>query len=255
VVIEVPPGTVVKDEETGEILGDLVRVGQEALVAPGGRGGKGNRRFATPTNRAPRYAQPGLPGRERKIRLILKHLAQVGLIGLPNAGKSTLLSRLTTAEPRIAEYPFTTLTPNLGAISFDDGEYLTVADIPGLIKGAKEGKGLGHRFLKHIERTALLLHVVDMTEPAEGRGPLDDFAAIEEELSGYDPGLLEKERLVLLNKMDAWEEGRHRDPEELRTILEGKGFRVFLVSALTGEGLDRVLRALHEKARTRAEEG
>ncbi len=248
VIIQVPPGTLVKDEETGEILGDLIRAGQEVLAARGGRGGKGNRRFATPTNRAPREAQPGLPGRERKLRLVLKNLAQVGLIGLPNAGKSTLLSRLTTAEPKIADYPFTTLTPNLGVISFEDGASLTVADIPGLIQGAGAGKGLGHTFLKHIERTGLLLHLLDMTEPAGGWGLLEDFEVMERELSEYEPGLLEKERVVLLNKMDARDEAAQRDPEEMKEALEGKGFKVFPVSALTGEGLDAVEEFLHGKA-------
>ena len=243
VLIEVPVGTVILDEDTGEEVADLVRDGQRVRIAAGGRGGKGNQHFATSTNRAPRYAQPGLPGESRKLQLSLKHLADIGLIGLPNAGKSTLLSRLTAARPDIADYPFTTLSPNLGVLSFEDEESLTVADIPGLIQGASEGRGLGHRFLKHIERTRLLLHLLDGAQQFEDGEPLEDFLAVQTELAQYSPALLERERVVLINKIDAHEPGRHRDIGVLREQLQKMGFETLVLSALTGKGID-ALRAL-----------
>mgnify|MGYP005628423743 CR=1 FL=1 len=163
VLIEVPLGTLIYEYDTGGVLADLVRNGQEIVILQGGKGGRGNQHFATPTNRAPRYAQPGLPGGEIRLRLSLKYLADIGIIGLPNAGKSTLLSRLTMARPKIENYPFSTLTPNLGVMTVDDERVLTVADIPGLIEGASRGRGLGHRFLKHVERTRILVHVIDAT--------------------------------------------------------------------------------------------
>ena len=181
VVIEVPPGTIIQDDETGETIADLVQDNQEFLLLEGGRGGLGNQHFATSTNRAPRKAQPGLPGEEKRFTFILKTLAHVGLIGLPNAGKSTLLSRLTTAKPKIADYPFTTLIPNLGVMVFNHEKTLTVADIPGLIEGASEGRGLGHDFLKHIERTRVLLHLIDITGIPR-IGPLDVFDKVKGEL-------------------------------------------------------------------------
>jgi GTPase len=243
VLIEVPVGTVILDEDTGEEVADLVRDGQRVRIAAGGRGGKGNQHFATSTNRAPRYAQPGLPGESRKLQLSLKHLADIGLIGLPNAGKSTLLSRLTAARPDIADYPFTTLSPNLGVLSFEDEETLTVADIPGLIQGASQGRGLGHRFLKHIERTRLLLHLLDGAQPVEDGELLEDFLAVQTELAQYSPALLERERVVLINKIDAHEPGRHRDIGVLREQLQKMGFETLVLSALTGKGID-ALRAL-----------
>jgi GTP-binding protein len=243
VLIEVPVGTVILDEDTGEEVADLVRDGQRVRIAAGGRGGKGNQHFATSTNRAPRYAQPGLPGESRKLQLSLKHLADIGLIGLPNAGKSTLLSRLTAARPDIADYPFTTLSPNLGVLSFEDEETLTVADIPGLIQGASQGRGLGHRFLKHIERTRLLLHLLDGAQPVEDGELLEDFLAVQTELAQYSPALLERERVVLINKIDAHEPGRHRDIGVLREQLQKMGFETLALSALTGKGID-ALRAL-----------
>jgi GTPase len=243
VLIEVPVGTVILDEDTGEEVADLVRDGQRVRIAAGGRGGKGNQHFATSTNRAPRYAQPGLPGESRKLQLSLKHLADIGLIGLPNAGKSTLLSRLTAARPDIADYPFTTLSPNLGVLSFEDEESMTVADIPGLIQGASQGRGLGHRFLKHIERTRLLLHLLDGAQQVEDGEPLEDFLAVQTELAQYSPALLERERVVLINKIDAHEPGRHRDIGVLREQLQKMGFETLVLSALTGKGID-ALRAL-----------
>lgn len=245
--IEVPVGTLILDEDTGEEVADLVRDGQRVRIAAGGRGGKGNQHFATSTNRAPRYAQPGLPGESRKLRLSLKHLADVGLIGLPNAGKSTLLSRLTAARPGIADYPFTTLSPNLGVLSFEEGDSLTVADIPGLIQGASQGRGLGIRFLKHIERTRLLLHLLDATAPAQDGELLEDFLAVQAELAQYSTALLDRERVVLINKIDAHEPGRHRDIAALRKRLQERGFEALALSALTGEGLDALRGVLKRK--------
>ena len=211
----------------------------------GGKGGWGNQHFATSTNRAPRKAQPGLPGEERRFRLILKTLAHVGLIGLPNAGKSTLLSRLTTARPKIADYPFTTVIPNLGVIVFDEDKSLTVADIPGLIEGASQGRGLGHRFLKHIERTKLLLHLIDITRDSE-HGLLEDFDRVKEELEAYSASLAQKLQLVVITKMDLYRSA-HRDVHDVMEALEKKGYRAFPVSALTGEGLEDVKKALRKE--------
>jgi GTPase len=242
VVIEVPPGTVIQNPETGEPIADLVKDNQEIVLLKGGRGGWGNQHFATSTNRAPRKAQPGLPGQEKRFRFILKTLAHIGLIGLPNTGKSTLLSRLTTARPKIGDFPFTTLIPNLGVIFFDEGKSLTLADIPGLIEGASEGRGLGHRFLKHIERTDLLLHLVDITYRPQ-RGLLGDFDKVTGELEAYSTSLAKKRQIVLINKMDLYTTG-HRDVDQVvKTLLE-RGYKAFPISALTGQGLEDVKRAL-----------
>jgi GTP-binding protein len=245
VVIEVPLGTLVYDDDEGEMLADLTRDDQEILVLPGGKGGKGNRHFATSTNRAPRMAQPGLSGQTKRLRLSLKFLADIGLIGLPNAGKSTLLSRLTTANPRIDDYPFTTLTPNLGVITFDNEDTLTVADIPGLIDGASEGRGLGHRFLKHIERTTLLLHLIDVTHIPQ-HGILEDFFILTKELERYNPSITRKERIVLINKIDVHGPGG-RDSRRIGRRLEDMGFESLPISALTGEGLEALREILAEK--------
>ncbi|MBN2033433.1 MAG: GTPase ObgE [Deltaproteobacteria bacterium] len=242
VVVEVPPGTTVQDPDTGEPLADLVLDNQELVLLKGGRGGWGNQHFATSTNRAPRRAQPGLPGQEKRFRLVLKTVANIGLIGLPNAGKSTLLSHLTTARPKIADYPFTTLVPNLGVIVFDEGKTLTVADIPGLIEGASEGRGLGHRFLKHIERTEVLLHLLDITHgPVSGL--MEDFDKVTCELEAYSPSLPRKQKIVLINKIDLSEPG-HRDVAELIKRLKARGYEAFPISALTGQGLEDVKRTL-----------
>ncbi|MBW1772207.1 MAG: GTPase ObgE [Deltaproteobacteria bacterium] len=256
VVIEVPLGTIVHDYATNEIIADLTQENQEVAILSGGKGGKGNRHFATSTNRAPRMAQPGEPGQEIELRLSLKYLADIGLIGLPNAGKSTLLSRLTMARPRVDGYPFTTLTPNLGIITFDDGETLTIADIPGLIEGASDGRGLGYRFLKHIERTKLLLHLIDITFVPQG-DPLEDYHTVSRELRKFDSSLDQKERMVLINKIDTCAEGR-RDVGLLKKALHGLGEEVVPVSALTGEGLDVLREALSRRffdAETGAEKG
>jgi len=242
IVIEVPPGTLLYDEETGREIADLVRDEQEIVILEGGQGGKGNQHFATSTNRAPRMAQPGISGQEKRLRLSLKYLADIGLIGLPNAGKSTLLSRITTAKPKIADYPFTTLIPNLGVMTLGEDKKLTVADIPGLIEGASEGKGLGHRFLKHIERTRLLLHVMDITfSPAHAL--LEDFFVVRKELEDYHVDVAGKDQIVVINKIDLYS-SQHRDVREVKKALKDMGLESYPVSALTGEGLDDLKRAL-----------
>ena len=234
-VIRVPLGTVVKDAESGEIVADLTGEGQRVLVARGGRGGRGNARFATPTHRAPRHAQPGEPGETHKLVLELKLMAEVGLIGLPNAGKSSLLARLTAAHPKVASYPFTTLTPNLGVVEAppeDPVGGFVVADIPGLIEGAARGAGLGHQFLRHIERTRLHVQVVDVSDEAEDPGHA--LEVLEQEMRAYNPALLGVPRIVAANKIDL-PHGRHLPP--LRERCAAAGVPVFPVSAVTGEGV------------------
>ncbi len=240
-IIYVPVGTVVKDAQTGEVICDLVKEGQKCIVARGGKGGRGNARFATPTNQAPTYAEKGEPGEERWIILELKLIADVGLVGFPNAGKSTLLSRLTRANPKIADYPFTTLSPNLGVMELDWDRRLVIADIPGLIEDAHKGAGLGHEFLRHIERTKLLAHVIDVSDFRE-RDPIEAFHAINRELELYSPELAKKPQVVVANKIDALS-----DKSLLRKLEEyfkSKGYDFYAVSALTGEGLDKLKEGL-----------
>ena len=245
VIIGVPLGTMIYDHDSGELLADLIEKDQEILLLQGGRGGKGNEHFTSSTNRAPRMAQPGLPGQKKLIKLSLKYLADIGLIGFPNAGKSTLLSCLTTARPRIGSYPFTTLAPNLGVITFEDDRALTIADIPGLIGGASEGRGLGLRFLKHIERTKLLLHLIDITYVPKG-DMLEDFFALRNELEKFSPSLSQKNYMVLINKMDI-HSSEHRDVEGLKKALEDMKIEALPVSALTGQGIEQVKESLAKK--------
>ena len=200
-IIEIPPGTLIIDEETNEIIKDFIQPDETYVIAEGGRGGQGNSRFKSSTHRAPRFAQPGEPGQFRKLKLELKLLADVGLIGLPNAGKSTLISVISSATPKIADYPFTTLTPTLGVVSAGWGEPFVVADIPGLIEGAHKGVGLGTRFLRHVERTRVLVHLIDIST-IDSQNPLVDYETINRELAQYSPDLLQKPQIVVLNKMD-----------------------------------------------------
>lgn len=240
-VIKIPPGSVVKDAETGEILVDLTEPESSFAAARGGRGGLGNARFATSTNRAPRKATPGKPGEERWLKVELKLLADVGLIGLPNAGKSTLLSKLSAANPKVAPYPFTTLEPQLGVLHLKFRESCIIADIPGLIEGAHEGVGLGHRFLKHIERTSILLHVIDCS--TEGEQPLQDFRTLQIELEAYNQELLSRRYVIVLNKTDLIDEQRI---EELQNHFQSEGLQTITISALTGEGIPRLKEMLED---------
>jgi len=226
----VPPGTVVYDADTGELLGDLTEPDQELVVARGGRSGRGNAHFVSSTNQAPRIAEHGEPGQKRWLRLELKLLADVGVVGVPNAGKSTLLAAMTAARPKIAPYPFTTLQPNLGVVVLDDQTEFVLADIPGLIEGASEGKGLGHEFLRHVERTRVLIHLLD----GLSADPLADFAAISRELAAFGHGLAQKPQLVALNKMDM--PGVRARWPGVQAALEAQGHPVMAISALTREG-------------------
>jgi GTP-binding protein len=240
-VLRVPVGTTVRERDTGRLLGDLTRHGERLAVARGGRGGRGNARFATSTRRAPRHAEPGGPGEERTLRLELRLLADVGVVGFPNAGKSTLVARLSAARPRIAEYPFTTLVPTLGLVRLDEERSFVIADVPGLIPGAAEGKGLGLRFLRHLERTRLLVHLLDL-DPGTGRDPVDDWWTIQAELEAYSPELAARPQLVAANKIDL--EGAA--PRLARVVAFGRrrGLGVVPIAARTGQGLDALRAAI-----------
>ena len=245
--IKVPVGTAVYDDETGLLVCDLVEDGQACIVANGGRGGQGNQHYATSTRQAPSFAKPGDPSVERVLDLELKTIADVGLIGFPNVGKSTFLSRVTNARPKIADYHFTTLSPNLGVVIYKDASEFVIADIPGLIEGASEGAGLGHDFLRHIERTRLLVHVVDAAG-SEGRDPKEDFEIINAELFQYSPKLRERKQIVALNKADLLED--RSTAEELKKYFEDKGYDTFIMSAAAdgsfNELLDRIVTDLSE---------
>ena len=251
IIIKVPVGTRVRDLESGKIIADMNKAGREKIVLHGGRGGKGNAKFATPTRQSPRYAQNGQRTKEYEVELELMTIADVGLIGLPNVGKSTILSVVTSAKPKIANYHFTTLTPNLGAVKRYDKSFV-VADIPGLIEGAAEGAGLGHDFLRHIERTRLLVHVLDISG-SEGRDPIEDYKQIRKELADYSPKLTELPELIAANKMDIT--GAEDYLEFLREELEGANVEIFPVSAATAKGfeplLDRILALLETLPSTR----
>jgi GTP-binding protein len=244
--ILVPVGTMVKDRETGELLTDLVHDNQQILLVEGGEGGKGNKHFATSTNRAPRFAQEGQKGEEKRLKLELKLIADVGIIGLPNAGKSTLLSRLSDAHPQIADYPFTTLAPNLGVLIFDDKQPLTIADIPGLVEGASNGRGLGHRFLQHIERTGFLLHMLDIYHPSSG-DILKDFFIVQEELKLSHPSLIKKDQVIVLNKIDL-SPNNNKGIKGICRSFNDLGYECLAISALTGKGLVELKQLLKYKA-------
>jgi GTP-binding protein len=238
--VPVPLGTTVQDAETGEVLHDFTVDGDRWIAAKGGRGGRGNARFATSTHQAPTEHEPGKPGEERRLRLELKLLADVGLVGFPNAGKSTLISRISAARPKIADYPFTTLEPNLGVVSFDQHSFV-VADIPGLIEGAHLGHGLGVQFLRHIERTRLLVHLVDVSD-SSGRDPVNDFEIVLQELASFSEGLAAKPMIVVATKMDVAQNPSR--VEALAQTAESRGMQFHKISAVTGEGVDELIAAM-----------
>ncbi|MGZ6080180.1 MAG: GTPase ObgE [Myxococcaceae bacterium] len=241
-VLRVPVGTLIRDQDSGEILADLASPGARVVIARGGRGGLGNINFATSTRQTPRFAQDGTPGEERKLVLELKLLADVGLLGFPNAGKSTLISRISRARPKVADYPFTTLVPNLGVVPYKDGISFVMADIPGIIEGAAEGAGLGHQFLRHVERCRVLIHMVDLAAPGEDRAPLQDLDVLNHELARYSPELAGKPQIVAANKMDL-PDGRER-LAPFQAAMAERGVPVFPISAATGEGLGPLLDAV-----------
>ncbi len=236
-LVRIPVGTIIRDADTGEMLADLVRNGQEIVVARGGRGGRGNTRFATTTNKAPTMYEKGEPGQERWLNLELKLLADVGLVGFPNAGKSSIISKVSAARPKIGNYPFTTLSPNLGVVRVEDGSSFVVADIPGLIEGAHTGAGLGHEFLRHVERTRLLIHVLDMAG-GEGRDPVEDFRVTNRELLLHNQATGAKTQVIAANKMDVEEAAGNLN--RLRETY-GEHYEIFPVSALTGSGIDALI--------------
>lgn len=246
-VVRVPVGTVVHDDDTGELLADLDAPGAEFVAARGGRGGRGNVHFKSSTNQAPKYAEPGGPFEERWVRLELKLIADVGLVGFPNAGKSTLVSRLSAARPKIADYPFTTLTPNLGVVKAGEDDSFVLADIPGLIEGAAEGAGLGHQFLRHVERVSALAFVLDVGWEAR-RHPLTDYETLVKELGQYSQTLLEKPRVIVLSKADLPDTEAAVD--EVRALAEREGAPFFLVSAVAGQGLPELTWGLFEMVKT-----
>jgi GTPase len=242
-VIRVPVGTLLRDDQGGELLQDLLWDGQRFVIARGGRGGRGNARFATSTHRAPRQAEKGEKGEERWLRLELKLLADVGLIGYPNVGKSTLLSKISSATPKIADYPFTTLAPNLGVVIREDRQPIVVADIPGLIAGASRGAGLGLTFLRHAERTRLLIHLLDVSEQSSGN-PVKDFQALNRELKAYHPSLHEKIQIIALNKIDIPSVRKRAKDVEIQ--FKKMGFPLLLISGMTGEGIENLMEAVSQ---------
>lgn len=248
-VVKVPQGTIVKDIDTGEIIADLVAHGQRAVIAKAGRGGRGNKRFATPANPAPELSENGEPGQERNVQLELKVLADVGLVGFPSVGKSTLLSVVSAARPKIAAYHFTTIVPNLGMVDAGDGRSFVMADLPGLIEGASQGVGLGHQFLRHIERTRVIVHVIDMSG-SEGRVPYEDYMAINNELEQYNLRLMERPQIIVANKMDMPD--AEENLNEFKTKIS-EDIPVFPISAVTKTGLRELLLAIADKLETTPE--
>lgn len=241
--VPVPVGTVVFDESTGELVHDFAIAGERFTIARGGRGGRGNARFATSTHQAPTEHEEGRPGEEKRLRLELKLLADVGLVGFPNAGKSTLISRISAARPKIADYPFTTLEPNLGVVDVGDGRTFVVADIPGLIEGAHQGSGLGIQFLRHVERTRLLVHLVDVSETT-GRDPVNDFEVILRELASFSPEMAAKPMLLVASKIDVAQDGER--VEALARLAAERGLEFFRLSSVTGQGVEALKYRLGE---------
>ena len=246
-IVKVPLGTTIKDNETGAIIGDLTKNGEEIIVAYGGRGGRGNVTLATRSNPCPSYCEYGEPGENRKVKVELRMLADVGLVGLPSVGKSTILSMVTNANPKIASYHFTTLSPNLGVVTSEDYSY-TIADLPGLIEGASDGLGLGHKFLKHIERTKIIAHIIDMSG-IEGRNPYEDYLTIRKELENFSPKLIQKPEIIIANKMDI--ESSKKNLEEFKQKVK---VPIYEVSAIQNKGLDEVLKALKELVKNTKDE-
>ena len=241
VIVEVPLGTMIYDNKTGELLADMTQEGQRAVIVKGGHGGRGNSHFATSAVRAPTFTEKGEPGEQKEIRLELKILADVGLLGFPSVGKSSFLKKVSAAKPEVAAYHFTTLSPILGVVSLDDERNFVVADIPGLIEGASQGVGLGDEFLRHVERTKVLIHILDAAG-SEGRDPFDDFNIINNELSLYSPKLLQKKQIVAANKIDLIQDPKVLD--DLRSKIEAKGYEFFPISTLTGEGIRPLLESV-----------
>ncbi len=244
-ILKVPEGTIIKESESGKVIADMSGGNSRQVILRGGRGGQGNMHYATATMQAPKYAQPGQSARELWVNLELKVIADVGLVGFPNVGKSTLLSRVTNAQPKIANYHFTTLNPNLGVVDLEGGRGFIIADIPGLIEGASEGIGLGHEFLRHIERTRVIIHMVDAAS-TEGRDPVDDIYKINEELRAYNPEIAERPQVIAANKIDALYVGDEDPIQRIRDEFEPKGVKVFAISAVSGKGLKELLYQVRE---------
>lgn len=245
IVIKVPPGTIIREAQTGQIIMDMSGDNREIVLLKGGRGGSGNQHYATSTMQAPTYAQPGKPAKELELLLELKVIADVGLVGLPNVGKSTFLARVTNAKPKIANYHFTTLNPNLGVVDLEGTKGFVIADIPGLIEGASQGVGLGYEFLRHIERTKVIIHIVDAAG-TEGRDPIEDIYAINRELDAYNPDIARRPQVIAANKIDVIYGGDENPVEAIRAEFAPKGIEVFPISAVTGEGVRELLYHVNE---------
>lgn len=245
IIIKVPEGTVIKEFESGKIIADMSGENRRVVLLTGGKGGNGNQHYATSTMQAPKYAQPGQPAMELELSLELKVIADVGLVGFPNVGKSTFLSRVTNARPKIANYHFTTLNPNLGVVDLEGTKGFVIADIPGLIEGASEGIGLGHEFLRHIERTKVIIHIVDAAG-TEGRDPIQDIYAINKELEAYNPEIAKRPQVIAANKIDAIYDADNSPVEAIKNEFEPKGIRVFPISAVSGQGLKELLYYVNE---------
>lgn len=251
IIIKIPEGTVIKEAESGQVITDMSGDNKRIVLLKGGKGGKGNQHYATPTMQAPKYAQPGQPAQELELLLELKVIADVGLVGFPNVGKSTFLSRVTNAKPKIANYHFTTINPNLGVVDLEGTKGFVIADIPGLIEGASEGVGLGHEFLRHIERTKVIIHIVDAAG-TEGRDPIQDIYAINKELEAYNPEIANRPQVIAANKIDAiYDDGEGTNPvDAIKAEFEPKGIKVYPISAVSGEGVRELLYYVNEMLET-----